>query len=171
MQPEKVFCRFQITFTNSLPRISEPRGQKHPIFVSNSDSFHSFQTSRAHPDFGWPVLAPSLRPPLLSGPRAALDRTSSVARRGDEGTEGNSAPSPGQIKLPEKGNSGERCNGQRGENQDFLSDPPHGKPALPTGRSGMKTLYTYFSRGNAHSILPHAAGRCARPTPRHAKSP
>ena len=46
----------------------------------------------AYPDFASLALMPSLRQPLLPmvalpGPRARLDRTSSVAHSGDEGTE------------------------------------------------------------------------------------
>ena len=94
-----------------------------------------------------------------------------VARGGDEGTE--------QPKITQPQANEATCEGQqRGEIQlgtgrkaGFLSDPSHGKPVLPTGHSGMKSLYTRLLQGHAHSTPQHTAGRRARPSPQHTNRP
>lgn len=132
MQSEKVFWGFPRTSINSkipLPCISELCGQKHPISVSNSDSFHSFWHVLTL--YWWCLCLPYI--PL------AVGTWCSVTRSRDDGTEGSRTTQPQSLG---KQNRLQKATPERDLN---------GKPTLPRGLSGTKTLHTIlaFFQGNA----------------------
>lgn len=129
-----------------------------------------------YPDFTSLVLMPSLHPPLLPTvallePSARLDRASSVACSGDEGSEQlrtTQPQAPGKQSHLHRAIVGRDPAGN-GEKSRIFS-VTHLMENLPYQQDVQKRklrLLVFF-RGYAHSILQHTAARRVHPTPWHA---